>query len=407
MSFEDDTRKVTRTLLDEVLTKGIQRNEEQCKIWMSYKKGHEKVAEALQTFQKDLHINCDGYFAKYSAAGAVALCERRIERSEEMLKHLNKERDLYETRIMLSENDLLDDSSGREFVEHWNEYQVTEWKKKHREMVRKYHQKLAKLRQEEKQKIETDEDLFKRLDQLEIEEELADELNRLQEEEYEYFEEELDEEEEEYSDESEESSESVEEEELCKSEEFFESVKEEKKDDSKKEDVSGFKKEQFEDVVQTCQIKKSVSFALPEDILKNQEENSAKEEKGSSETTENSEGILRIEFTHSENNPVVMSDGDSIETPADICRIFSRPKSILKRSPNDLTPEQAPPPEYSTEEEEEEEEIIKPSTYEIVVKDIVEKSVTVIASDSTENKEASEDIRPVSKFKRDRQMKKI
>lgn len=434
MSFEDDTQKVTRTLLDEVLTKGIQRNEEQCKIWMSYKKGHQKVAEALQTFQKDLHINCmvpigkralmkgklihtnevlaclgDGYFAKYSAAGAVALCERRIERSEEMLKHLNKERDLYETRIMLSENDLLDDSAGREFVEHWNEYQVTEWKKKHREMVRKYHQKLAKLRQEEQQKMETVEDLFKRLDQLEIEEELADELNRLQEEEHEYFGEEL-EEEEEYSDESEESSESVEEEEeeeLRKSKEFFESIKEEKKDDSKEENASGFKKEESEDVVQTCQIKKSVSFAVSEDILKNKEENSAKEEKGSSETTENSEDILRIEFTHSENNPVVMSDGDSIETPTDIYRIFSKPKSILKRSPNDLTPEQAPPPEYSTEEEEEEEEIMKPSTYEIVVKDIVEKSVTVIAGDNTENKEASEDIRPVSKFKRDRQLKKI
>lgn len=49
---------------------------------------------------------------------------------------------------------------------------------KHREREKEYHQKLGKLRQEETKKIETEEDLFHRLDQLEIEEELADELNR-------------------------------------------------------------------------------------------------------------------------------------------------------------------------------------------------------------------------------------
>lgn len=49
---------------------------------------------------------------------------------------------------------------------------------KHREREREYNQKLAKFKKEERKKIETEEDLFYRLDQLEIEEELADEFNR-------------------------------------------------------------------------------------------------------------------------------------------------------------------------------------------------------------------------------------
>lgn len=45
-----------------------------------------------------------------------------------MLKNLNKERDLYETRMMMIENNLFEDYAGGEIVEHWNEDQITEWK---------------------------------------------------------------------------------------------------------------------------------------------------------------------------------------------------------------------------------------------------------------------------------------
>lgn len=246
MNSEDDTQKVQRSLLDEALTKilfkGIQQNEKQCKIWTDYKKGHQNVAETLQIFQKDLYMNCmvpigkralmkgklihtneilaclgDGYFVKYSASGAAALCERRIQRADEMLKKLSAERDLYETKMMMIKNNVFEDYVGREIVEHWNEDQIVEWKKKHREREREYHQKLAKVRQEKNKKIET-EDLFNRLDQLEIEEELADEFNRLEDEKYELFnEDELEEGECYY--ESENSSESEEEEEKEKEKE--------------------------------------------------------------------------------------------------------------------------------------------------------------------------------------------
>ena len=115
-----------------------------------------------------------------------------------------------------------------------------------------------------------------------------------------------------------------------------------------------------------------VSFAEPEDLLKKENENIIKEkEESSKKVVDLEEDILRIEFNHSENKPVTKSDGNSIETPADIYRLFSKPKSILKRSPNDLNPVQ-PPIEYSTEEEEEEdddddEDAVKPSVYETVI----------------------------------------
>ncbi|XP_068986190.1 unconventional prefoldin RPB5 interactor-like protein isoform X1 [Bombus flavifrons] len=408
MNFEDDTQKVRRLLLDEALVKGIQQNEEQCKIWTTYKKGHQKVAETLQTFQKDLYVNCmvpigkralmkgklihtneilaclgDGYFAKYSAAGAAALCERRIQKAEEMLKNLNKERDLYETRMMMIENNLFEDYAGGEIVEHWNEDQITEWKKKHREREREYHQKLAKLRQEDRKKIETEDDLFNRLDQLEIEEELADELNRLGDKAYELF-----------------GAEELEEGQCYyESESSSNSEEEEKEDDSKEDNKQVPDSDIYQHKVETCKVKKLVSFAEPEDLSRKEKENLMKEKEKDFE-----EDILRIEFTHSKNKSVTKSNGDSIETPADIYRLLSKPKSILKRSANDLPPEQSAPPEYSTEDEsEEDEDTVKPSAYETVVKDIKEKNMLEVTNEALEKMEKSTNTRPVSKFKRERQ----
>lgn len=49
----------------------------------------------------------------------------------------------------------------------------------HRKREKEYHQKLTELREKEKTDISTEEDLFKRLDELEFEEELEDEMCRL------------------------------------------------------------------------------------------------------------------------------------------------------------------------------------------------------------------------------------
>ncbi|XP_033330354.2 unconventional prefoldin RPB5 interactor isoform X1 [Megalopta genalis] len=468
-------------ILTKIITpSGIQRNEEQRKIWANYRQGHEKVAEALLTFRKDLSVNCmvpigrgalmkgklihtnevlaclgDGYFAKYSAEGATALCERRIKHAEEMLKNLSGERDLYETRIMALENDLFGDCAGSEIVEHWNEEKIEEWKVKHREREKEYHQKLAKLKQDEKPKIETEEDLFHRLDQLELEEELADEFNRLEGEHYELFGEEL----EEYSYESGSSSESEEDDSEEESQQNKKEVKgkqqdkqeekekqyskeeekkkqQEKKEGKEKQQVKKEGKEKQQDKkdeeeqqlknkngkekqlkeeekerplkneekfkeqvkIEAMKVKKCVSFAKLDHVNKQNVEQSTEKEEVSEED------ILRIEFSHSKNIPVTRSERDSIETPADIYRIYSKPKSILKRSPNDIPPIRDPPPDYSTEEEEDVyEHIDKPSTYESVVRDIKERDTTITVENVPNT---GKETRPISKFKRDRQLKR-
>ena len=398
MNYDDEARNFQRAILDEAFSKVIQQNEEQRKIWAAYKNGHLKVAEALSAFQKELYVSCmvpigkralmkgklihtnevlaclgDGYFAKYSASGAAALCERRVQRAEEKLKELNAERDLYETRMTLIDSDAFEDCAGSEIVEHWNEEQIVEWKTKHREKERAYHQKLAEHKQEEKRKIETEEDLFHRLDQLEIEEELADEFNRLEDERYELFGEEGEYYETESSSEGEREDPKVEEESTAEAEEIVEPKR---------------------------KLKRSVSFVEPEEANETKVGDSAKEKEASSEDAED---IQRIEFSHSGAKAVAESD-DSIVTPADIYRIFSKPKSILKRSPNDIPAGQTAPADYETEEEEEEEEeTIKPSAYETVVKDIKERSTATLTN--TASKPENESSRPVSKFKKHRQSK--
>lgn len=81
----------------------IKYNDGQVKTWSEYKQRHEKTIEGLKLLPQDLSLNCmvpigkkalmkgklthtneitvclgDGYFAKYSAPQAIALCHRRI-----------------------------------------------------------------------------------------------------------------------------------------------------------------------------------------------------------------------------------------------------------------------------------------------------------------------------------------
>lgn len=180
---------------------------------------------------------------------------------------------------------------------------------------------------------------------------------RLEDEHYKLFGEEL--EEDDYS-ESESSSES------------WEKITQKEENHSEPEKLSEFEKQSgpendSKEKVKPYKMKKSVSFAEPgDDVNKKKIEDSTSRENTSSEDGENSEEILRIEFSHSSNTSETKSEGNSIETPADIYRFYSKVKSILKRSPNDI-PVQVIPSNYSTEEEEEDkEETVKSSAYETV-----------------------------------------
>lgn len=95
--------------------------------------------------------------------------------------------------------------------------------------------------------------------------------------------------------------------------------------------------------------------------------------------SEDDSDIIRIEFEHTDNNLYITEPTENkITSPRDIYKIFSKPKSILKRSPNDVMPPQNTSlPTYSSaedeEEEDEENEVIKPSAYNFVSVQLIRK----------------------------------
>ncbi|KAL2713912.1 unconventional prefoldin RPB5 interactor-like protein isoform X1 [Vespula squamosa] len=482
-------KEYQQILLNQALTQGIQRNEEQFKVWTEYKKRHKKVIEALEKLPLEVTINCmvpigkrafmkgklihtneilaclgENYFAKYSAAQAIALCNRRIEcmAANEMLKNLEKERNLYEMRQFIpQEFDVFGEKERADLVEHWDEKKLDDWRAEHRQREKEYHKKLSELRKKGKTDIQTEEDLFERLDELELQEELADEINRLEDERERFYGEELQEGEVYYESDEEESSNddnSLEEieKELNKLKEIrmgkntnepsveinvintsVHTEKEISNSNSKKtEEVEKALSKTISEVScnnynedETLKIAKSksmsnisndeiklkekrrVSFVEPDFSkynddskivsIKNQEGQCTELSNDDLNASEDDNDIIRIEFKHTDNNLYIPEFTENkITSPRDIYKMFSKPKSILKRSPNDIMPPQNTSlPTYSSGEEEEENEAIKPSAYNFIVKDICEKE---LATSKKKNIENIQDKKLVSRFRMER-----
>lgn len=122
-----------------------------------------------------------------------------------MLNKLESERTLLTNRQTLPKlEEAFADDDTKEIVEEYNEAAEAEWRRmylnfgisgaskfssvillflltgQHRDREAEYRRKLADLRkkQEEHPVVQTEEDIFRRLDELELEEELNDELER-------------------------------------------------------------------------------------------------------------------------------------------------------------------------------------------------------------------------------------
>ncbi|XP_066599000.1 unconventional prefoldin RPB5 interactor-like protein [Prorops nasuta] len=465
--------KYQQAILDQALAQGIKKNEEQEKIWRNYKKRHQKVIEALKILPLDVSTNCmvpigkrafmegklthtneilvylgDNYFAKYSAHKAIELCNRRIKNVDEQLQNLEKERNLYETRQMIPFGfDAFGNEERKDLTEHWDDEKLDDWRAKHREREKAYHQKLAKLRCQEKPEIRTEEDVLNRLDQLELEEELKDEYDRIEDEQNKFYGEELEEGEVYYESDEEDS---ISEDEMNEAiQEELEKLKElqlQKENMEKSKEISSnlrepsvnvtenvnknvttekqelfeanFNNSLHENILQTKEISevenqsstkieekpkivRRVSF-----VEKTVEKNNSKSPKRVSDelTDSEDEDTIKIEFEHSDNNPIVEeAPGDSIETPKDFYKVFLKPKSILKRFSQDmLYVKDTITTSYSSEEESEGEHV-SVSAYRTVVKDIQERVVaTSVKEEQTTEASAS---RPVSRFKMQRSKK--
>lgn len=124
----------------------------------------------------------DTWFASATASQTIDICNRRINTCNEMIKKIEKERDLIVSKSNLpAEQEAFGSVERPEIIEFVTEEENEEWKKQHRIKEKEYRQQLAELREKEKKPIQTEEDLWKHLDELELQEELEDELNRLNE----------------------------------------------------------------------------------------------------------------------------------------------------------------------------------------------------------------------------------
>ncbi|XP_054278493.1 unconventional prefoldin RPB5 interactor-like protein [Macrosteles quadrilineatus] len=302
-----------QSILLQTHNQALLQNAIQTKRWEDYKKDHEELSDRLLNMRDSLshpvmvpigkkalmrgqlvHTNeilvClgDGWFAKQSAKQAADICKRRIQSCDEMLDKLKKEEELLNSRKTFPfENEAFSGTNQtQEIIEAYDEEEEKKWREKHRQKEKEYRKKLAELRQASKPKIESEEDLWRRLDALDMQEELEDDLNRMNED--------------------------MEEEE---------------------EDTESDSEEDVDSDDNTCELEeKSEKNCLQRRV-------SFKEEKDSCENkpkSENEDNAIRIVFKHSETSVPVPPISSEIMSPSDIYTQYLKqkaPKSILKPSP--------------------------------------------------------------------------
>ncbi|PNF25233.1 hypothetical protein B7P43_G13892 [Cryptotermes secundus] len=193
-----------KLLLQQTHDEALQKNEYATKHWLKLRDEHMSLHSHLGILPdklshdvmvpigskalmrgKMVHTNeilvClgDGWFVKRSAKEAAEICDRRIKLCDNMLKDLEREHNLLLTRKELPlERDAFGAETRREILEPYDEKTEAEWRVQHRQKEKEYRQKLTELRNKEKTKIDDEESLWKRLDELELQEELEEELDR-------------------------------------------------------------------------------------------------------------------------------------------------------------------------------------------------------------------------------------
>lgn len=181
--------------LQEEHKKSIDDSKSRGKVWAKHKEEYKVLHDKLSTIADKTQYNVmvpfggkkaffegqlvhtneimvllgDNWFVERSAKEASEICQRRINRCDEMLEKIDTEINLYQS-WQREANQLGTDSErgegNLEIREPYNEKQEAKWRVEHRERMR-----VEKLK-ETKESSEDEDALWRRLDELEIEEEL-------------------------------------------------------------------------------------------------------------------------------------------------------------------------------------------------------------------------------------------
>ncbi|XP_052739589.1 unconventional prefoldin RPB5 interactor isoform X2 [Bicyclus anynana] len=142
-------------ILDDIYKNSLQRSEKNIKFWEEY-------------LQNLTSLDFSVYSDKLSVPILVpidAKCK---------LETLNKEKEYLESQISFGKG-TIHDNQGQDIIEECSEEEDKVWREQHREKVREYYQN-KKNKKSEKSPI-SDEDLWSRLEELELQEELENELS--------------------------------------------------------------------------------------------------------------------------------------------------------------------------------------------------------------------------------------
>ncbi|XP_055626407.1 unconventional prefoldin RPB5 interactor-like protein [Toxorhynchites rutilus septentrionalis] len=178
-------------------------NSQETERWNAYRKEHQNVKEHLSMYQKQLKVQilipigskaflpghlyhtgevmashgC-GYFSDCSTEEANLLIDHRIAVAEKMLQRYDNERELFTSKMEVPYAE--EAFGGQEIIEKYDEEREKLWREEHRIRTRKHKQQEAEKRLENQNENASDADIFDRLEELELMEELEQEIRSLE-----------------------------------------------------------------------------------------------------------------------------------------------------------------------------------------------------------------------------------
>ncbi|CAG9580982.1 unnamed protein product [Danaus chrysippus] len=117
------------------------------------------------------------YFAKCSIKQAEVLRQHRIKDAKSKLEEYNKEKEYLENQLSFGKQNVYG-NTGQDIIEVCTEEEDKAWREQHRERLKQYHRSDDK-KKENIHKDVSDEELWMRLEELELQEEMQNEMQHL------------------------------------------------------------------------------------------------------------------------------------------------------------------------------------------------------------------------------------
>ncbi|XP_053665954.1 unconventional prefoldin RPB5 interactor-like protein [Anopheles marshallii] len=195
-------------LYNKTYSDALRTNEAETARWTAYRQEHMELKENLRMYQKapkaDIMIpigtkaflpgqlyhtgeimvshGC-GYFSDCSSEQGQSIADRRIKLAEELLQKYERERSLYNDKLEVPlAAEAFAGGNVQEIVEAYDEEAEKRWREEHRHRVRESKQKEAKERAVKKNAAQeiSDSELFAKLEEMELLEELEHEMDQLE-----------------------------------------------------------------------------------------------------------------------------------------------------------------------------------------------------------------------------------